>query len=82
MSFKVTGFSGFFVKTAEGALPVRLLSFDVHESENDAVLQWRTAEETGASHFDIERSTDAITFETLGQVQAVGNSNEALQLHR
>lgn len=76
VSFKVTGFSGFFVKTTEGALPVRLLSFDVHESENDAVLQWRTAQETGASHFDIERSTDAITFETLGQVQAVGSSNE------
>lgn len=75
ISFDVTGFSGFFVKTTENALPVRLLSFEVRESENTAWVQWKTSAEENASHFEIERSTDARKFVRIGEVRASGNSS-------
>lgn len=75
IGFKTTGFSGFFLKPFEDVLPVRLISFEAKEFENNALLKWETSTETAASHFDIERSTDAIRFEKVGEVQAVGNSN-------
>jgi alpha-tubulin suppressor-like RCC1 family protein len=74
IGFKSTGFSGFFVKTMQEPLPVRLASFTVYESEKNALLKWKTAGEAGASYFDVERSTNAISFSKIGQVQAAGNS--------
>lgn len=78
VSFNVTGFSGFFVKTSENPLPVRLLSFQVRESENNAVLHWETANETNASHFEVERSIDAVHFEKIGEVRASGNTSRQM----
>lgn len=75
VTFDVTGFSGFFVKTAEMPLPVRLISFEANESENSALLYWQTAMEDNVSYFEVERSTDARRFEKIGQVKAMGESN-------
>lgn len=73
VSFAVTGFSGFFAKTTDNVLPVRLLSFKARETENRALLQWQTTQEVNASHFDVERSTDAKQFEKIGRVEAAGS---------
>lgn len=75
IGFKTTGFSGFFLKTTEDALPVHLVSFKAQEFENSAVLKWETSTETAASHFDVERSVDAIRFEKIGEVPAAGYSD-------
>jgi len=42
VSFDVTGFSGFFIKTGNTSLPVILADFDVVKQENASMLTWRT----------------------------------------
>lgn len=74
VSLEITGFSGFFVKCMDLILPVHLQSFDVRQSESGAYLSWQTSLEANASHFEVQRSTDALNFETIAQVMAAGNS--------
>ncbi len=39
-----------------------------------ALLQWLTLNEINTSSFDIQRSTDGISFTTIGKIAAAGNS--------
>jgi ELWxxDGT repeat protein len=55
-------------------LPVRLLEFDGKLTNNDAVLNWKTDNETGISDFIIERSVDGVNFKQAGWVKASGIS--------
>lgn len=60
-------------------LPVELLRFHA-ECEGDEVrLVWTTGSEQGASHFAIQRSSDGLAFEEIGQVAATGNSGSATE---
>lgn len=70
VTFNVTGFSGFFVKTQEAPLPVKLISFEVYREGETRTLRWATSEEFNASHFEIEKSNDAQVFRKLGSVKA------------
>ncbi|MFT3845906.1 MAG: T9SS type A sorting domain-containing protein [Lacibacter sp.] len=55
-------------------LPVTLVSFIAKPTEQNTVkLFWVSAEEINTSHFIIERSTDAVTFEVAGTVKAGGS---------
>lgn len=62
----------------EAGLPVTLITFNARAVENNALLEWQTTSEANASHFEVERSLDARTFQKIGTVAAAGNSN-ALQ---
>ena len=42
-------------------------------------LSWATASERNSSHFLIERSGDAVRWETVGQVQAAGHSQQIIE---
>ncbi|CAG4993544.1 hypothetical protein DYBT9275_01188 [Dyadobacter sp. CECT 9275] len=77
VTFSVTGFSGFFAHSNidETALPVSLISFTAQRVEKNAFLQWTTAAETNASHFEIERSTDGKSYSGIGSVQALGSQD-------
>jgi hypothetical protein len=55
-------------------LPVTLVSFTGKAIEHTSTLAWATTEEINASHFEIERSGDARIFETIGKVDAKGES--------
>lgn len=56
-------------------LPVELLKFEGTEnSKGEHLLNWTTASEENSSHFLIEHSVDGIQFETLGKVEASGNT--------
>ena len=57
------------------ALPVTLISFNGEEIEKEAVLNWQTANEANASHFEVERSIDVRNFQKIGRVEAAGNSS-------
>ncbi|AEI49458.1 T9SS type A sorting domain-containing protein [Runella slithyformis] len=57
------------------SLPVRLISFKSEAQATGIELSWQTGEEIGNSHFDIERSTDAQHFESIGRVSGKGNSS-------
>lgn len=56
-------------------LPVSLADVRATWDQESARIQWETSKEMNADHFEIERSEDRETFETLGQVSAVGNSD-------
>jgi Secretion system C-terminal sorting domain len=57
------------------ALPVRLASFNAESLQTGVALAWRTSEETNNSHFDVEHSTNAQSFEAIGRVGGQGNSD-------
>ncbi|MBX9850358.1 MAG: T9SS type A sorting domain-containing protein, partial [Cytophagaceae bacterium] len=58
-----------------GALPVNFSSFNVFQENGKVKIQWSTSTEVNNSHFEIERSSNGIYFETIGKVNGKGNSN-------
>jgi hypothetical protein len=57
-------------------LPVTLISFKASlNSSNQAVLKWATASEKDNHYFEIERSKNAIDFESLGKINGKGTSD-------
>jgi len=73
IEFQVSNFSGFMLQlTNLGQLPLDLLSFDASlNSSNSAVLlDWQTADESDLSHYEVQRSKDAVEFEALDDMLA------------
>ncbi len=63
-------------------LPLELAYFEVEKVKSDeALLNWSTTSERNTSHFQIERSTDSRRWETLGLVNAAGESTLPLLYH-
>ncbi|MCE6991467.1 T9SS type A sorting domain-containing protein [Dyadobacter sp. CY323] len=78
--FLVTSFSGGGLGgvSPEGSLPVKLSYFQVRSRENQALLEWRTSEETQSDYFEIQKSTDAKSWQTLGKKKAASESKRVL----
>lgn len=53
-----------------GVLPLRLISFTALPQNGKDLLQWKVATSAELSHFEIERSSDGVTFQTIGTVTA------------
>lgn len=64
------------IMNAVSALPVEFTYLRGTRSEKATILQWETASEHNNSHFEIERSFNAIDFEPIGVVKGKGNSNQ------
>ena len=64
-----------WVDAGNQLLPVELVSFTANQTGNYITLKWNTATEINNSGFDIERSTDRITWNKLSSVSGSGNSN-------
>jgi hypothetical protein len=61
--------------TASTPTPIELIYFRGESRENKNVLEWSTATEKDNDYFTIDRSADAIAFETLANVAGAGNSD-------
>ncbi|PLX03348.1 MAG: hypothetical protein C0594_10565, partial [Marinilabiliales bacterium] len=73
-----TSFSYFTLANKTGGanpLPVELLSFNAEYVAGDVELKWQTASEINNDHFEIERTSDGVNFETVLTVQGMGNTN-------
>lgn len=57
-------------------LPVELTSFSSRPASSGVLLDWRTASERNNSHFDIQRSTDSRSWQTIGTAQGAGTTLE------
>ena len=55
-------------------LPVELSSFEAQCNDGLAELNWTTASEINNDYFTIERSSDAVNFESIATVNGNGNS--------
>jgi hypothetical protein len=73
ITFDVTGFSGFFVKTITSTLPVNWITFSaVLNNQKHPVLAWKV-EETNTLKFEIEKSDNGIQFTRIGEMASKGN---------
>ena len=77
LTFNVAGFGKFYVFTEiDAALPLRLINFTAKEESCMAAITWTTAEEAAVSHFDLEHSSDGISYTTIEQIKARNTSGE------
>lgn len=60
----------------KSSLPVEWLAFDAKVVNYNAELTWATASELNSDYFQVERSTDAVLYEEVGRVQAVGTTSD------
>ncbi|NRA13450.1 MAG: T9SS type A sorting domain-containing protein, partial [Crocinitomicaceae bacterium] len=58
------------------ALPVELLNFSGFDNNGVNELNWITVTELNNDHFVVQRSSDGLTFETLGKVNGAGTTIE------
>jgi len=56
-------------------LPVTLTAFEGSITKNETVLEWSTAQEYNTQLFEIEHSIDGLHFNSIGIVNANGNSD-------
>jgi hypothetical protein len=75
VSFDVTGFSGFFVKTSQSPLPLNLISFTATHEAGSNLLQWSTTGEVNTHKFEIQRSANARTFMKIATVETAGSGS-------
>lgn len=73
VSFDVTGFSGFFVKTTESILPLRWISFTgILNAHRQVELTWKV-DEKQIDVYTIEKSTDGRLFTAIGSYAGMGD---------
>lgn len=58
-----------------GTLPVTWLYVNGKWGNNAAVIKWATASETNTKYFEIEHSSNGISYSKVGTVAAAGNSS-------
>jgi hypothetical protein len=58
------------------SLPLQLLTFNGQVKSNNAVLSWSTVYETNSAFFNIEKSTDAVYWNTVGSITAKGSNSK------
>jgi hypothetical protein len=72
-----SGGTGAIILIPTNLLPVEWLYFNGHNEGLTNKLFWATATEENSDFFEVQRSADGQSFETIGTVQASINSNEA-----
>jgi endonuclease/exonuclease/phosphatase family metal-dependent hydrolase len=73
----MSGFSDFLIaKKQQNTLPVELLFFDAYPENRAVILNWETASEANNDYYNIERSSDGITFNSITRVIGAGNSSD------
>lgn len=63
-------------EAAPASFPIEWLDFSVEASGEDVEIVWATASELNASHFEVQRSIDGITYERLEDITAAGTSQD------
>lgn len=59
-------------------LPIELLSFYGNKSGDYNLLEWETISEYNTAYFELMRSRDDASWETVGTIDAAGTSNESI----
>jgi hypothetical protein len=81
LCFSITSFSGFYIHSANTnstPLPVTLVNFSAKAIDNKYIeLNWLTASELDNSGFQVERSTNGVSFEAIGWVEGHGSTSAA-----
>jgi len=70
----LTQFCPYVLSSVTVPLPIELIDFKASCTSNNVILNWSTASEKNASHFEIMNSADGINFSKIASVNAAGNS--------
>lgn len=62
-------------------LPITLVKFEAMNTGNTIDITWVTASETNNDFFTIEKSKDAVHFETVSSLDGAGNSSSVLNYY-
>lgn len=78
--FSSSGGTGNFILSVTsgavcGALPIKLLNFNVKKVDNFNFLNWTTATEINNAYFTIQRSNSGLDWENLDNIDGNGNSS-------
>ncbi len=73
-----TAYWPYFVGAATVPLPIELLYFLGTHAENKNELTWATSSEINSDYFNLERSIDALHFESLANIGAAHNSTSTI----
>ncbi|MBI5727072.1 MAG: T9SS type A sorting domain-containing protein, partial [Ignavibacteriales bacterium] len=68
-------------REVSSVLPVELVRFEGNVVGTTAFLQWQTATETNNYGYEVERSTDQVSWQTVGFVSGAGNTNTPRTYH-
>ncbi len=60
--------------SANGILPIDLISFSISNRDKNAILYWSTASENNNDYFEIQSSSDNQYFKPIGAVKGAKNS--------
>lgn len=76
----ITSFSTFYIhpqsnRYPDAPLPVELVSFTATPMSSSIMLDWQTLSELNNDRFEVERSTDGINFQYIGEVPGAGTTN-------
>jgi len=69
------GISEFKIEVEDNPLPLELLNFSAKPKEDFISLNWESLDETNFSHFEVERSTDAVRFNFIEKVNGRNHTN-------
>ena len=58
-------------------LPVTITNFSVEKNNNTALVSWKVNNELSIKKYEVERSTNGINFEKIGEVKSNGNKQYA-----
>jgi hypothetical protein len=75
----IGNFSPFAIAQSSGALPVTWLSFTAQKQGEKSFLTWSTASEQNTKDFEVQHSTNTLSWTPLGTVAAAGNSTTTRQ---
>jgi hypothetical protein len=66
-------FSPFAIIDYQFTLPLTWLSFTAQKQDQHALLNWSTASEFNTKNYQVQHSTDGVSWSTVGLVSATGN---------
>ncbi|MEO6612545.1 MAG: metallophosphoesterase [Chitinophagaceae bacterium] len=64
-----------FAVTTSNTLPVSLLSYSAALVDRKVIMKWSTSSEINADYYTVERSSNAIDYTAIGNVQATGTAS-------
>ncbi|HEU4470855.1 MAG TPA: CehA/McbA family metallohydrolase [Flavisolibacter sp.] len=57
-------------------LPVKLVDFKATLNNGRTLVSWKTSEEINSDYFEVERSANGLSYQSLGRVNANGNPSD------
>lgn len=65
------------VNPGDIVLPVTIINFKTYQKDNRVKIDWTALNETNVDHYEVQRSTNGISFTSIGNIKALNNYSTA-----